>query len=335
MYKVLVLNRDEVANLITPKLAIKAVENAYLQCEQKTGSNWPMVFHDFETGKADLDIKSGDLKDTYGLKVVSWMADNSQKDLPQLMSTVLLFERETGRPIALMNAQALTGCRTGAAGVIGAKYLAREDSTTLLMAGCGHIGSYLVACALIEMKNIKKVLIIDPLNPEKTANQLEHFKEEVEKVMAMDQMKLESEIIACDNMDQATMQADIIFTATPSRQPIIHKEFVKAGTHISCIGADMEGKEEIDPALFSEALVVGDDQNQCLTVGECEIPFKKGIISGLDATIGSVIAGKEGRKFQEQITIFDSTGIALQDLSTSAVIIEKAKEQNLGTTIEL
>ncbi len=335
MSKVLVLNYKEVESIITPSLAMSAVERAYVQSEDGSGSNWPMVFHDFETGKADLDIKSGDLADTYGLKVVSWMAANSEKGLPELMSTVLLFDKTNGQPIALMNAGALTGCRTGAAAAVGAKYLARKDSETLLMVGSGHIGAYAVAAALTQLSGIKKVLVVNPHHPEKTAEQLPAFVQHVKEIMSLDGKTLEKEILACDSVEAGSEQADIIFTATPARSPIVMKDHVKAGTHFSCLGADMSGKEEIDPEIFRTAFVVGDDQSQCLSVGESEIPYKKGMITGLDATIGEVINGKASRENADQITIFDSTGIALQDLSTAALVIEAAKEKGLGVYVEL
>ena len=335
MSKVLVLNYDEVASVITPSLAVKAVEKAYVQSEDGSGSNWPMVFHDFETGKADLDIKSGDLADTYGLKVVSWMAANSEKGLPELMSTVLLFDKTNGQPIALMNAGALTGCRTGAAAAVGAKYLARKDSETLLMVGCGHIAAYAVAAALIELEGIRKVLVVNPHHPEKTDDQITDFVAHVKEIMNLDGKSLETEILACSDVAAGCAQADIIFTATPARSPIVLKGDVKQGTHFSCLGADMSGKEEIDAQLFADAFVVGDDAAQCLSVGECELPYKNGVITGLDATIGQVIGGKASRENAEQITIFDSTGIALQDLSTAALVIEAAKEKKLGVYVEL
>ena len=336
MSRVLILNSKEVEQIITPKLAIEAVEKAYVQKHKNVGSNWPMVFHDFETGKADLDIKSGDLSDVYGLKVVSWMLANSKKGLPQLMSTVLMFDRSNGQPIALLNGEALTGCRTGAAGTIGAKYLSRKDSRILFMEGCGYIAAYLVASCLTCIRTIKKVIIVNPLHPEETESQLADFKERVKRIMNMDGLDPDADIVAADSIENGCNEADIIFTATPSYKPLIKEEWVRPGTHFSCIGADMSGKEEIDPEIFKTAEVFGDDQDQCFTVGECEIPFRKGYIEKLDAEIGAVIVGDHpGRSDDNVITVFDSTGISLQDLSTAELIVTLAKEKGLGQYVEL
>jgi ornithine cyclodeaminase/alanine dehydrogenase len=138
---------------------------------------------------------------------------------------------------------------------------------------------------------------------------------------------------ATQDIQQATEQADIIITATPARKPIIKKEWVKPGTHISCIGADMEGKQEIDENLFVNTRVFVDDVGQAISVGETEVPYKKGLIATIqiEDEIGSVILGKvAGRVSNEDITIFDSTGISLQDLLTANYLLEQATEKKLG-----
>ena len=125
-------------------------------------------------------------------------------------------------------------------------------------------------------------------------------------------------------------------TATPAREPFLKAEWVRPGTHISCVGADMTGKQEIDSALFSAARVFGDDAAQCLSVGECEIPYKNGIFDGTLCDIGGVISGAApGRTGGEDITIFDSTGIALQDISTAAALLDAARKNGQGQTISL
>ena len=117
---------------------------------------------------------------------------------------------------------------------------------------------------------------------------------------------------------------------------MIRTEWVQPGTHFSCIGSDMTGKQEIDSDILGRALVFGDDEKQCLSVGECEKPYQQGVIAGLKAEIGDVITGKaEGRQKETDITVFDSTGIALQDLSSAAVILAEAEKKNIGTIAEL
>ncbi|WP_164553364.1 ornithine cyclodeaminase family protein [Brevibacillus marinus] len=145
--------------------------------------------------------------------------------------------------------------------------------------------------------------------------------------------RIEIDFAAVDDLQAAAEEADIILTATPSRQPLIRQEWVKPGTHLSCVGADMEGKQEIDEHLFAKARVFVDDVTQAAQAGETEIAVKKGIIAKGDIAgeIGSVILGKTpGRLSQEDITLFDSTGIALQDLITADYVLQQAEEKGLG-----
>jgi alanine dehydrogenase len=150
--------------------------------------------------------------------------------------------------------------------------------------------------------------------------------------------RIDIEFIPVDDIQQATGEADIIITATPSKKPIIKQEWVKPGTHITCVGADMEGKQEIDERLFAGSRVFVDDITQAVDVGETEIPVKKGILKKEDiiCEIGSVIQGvTEGRLSDDEITIYDSTGIALQDLMTAKYILDRAIAENIGVIAEL
>ena len=138
------------------------------------------------------------------------------------------------------------------------------------------------------------------------------------------------------DVEQAVRQADVILTATPSREAMICRQWVKPGTHISCVGADMSGKQELDARILADARVFGDDIAQCMSVGECEAAVKQGLLTALAGEIGAVIAGElPGRTDEEQITVFDSTGIALQDLASAAVILKKAEMLGVGTHCEL
>ena len=140
------------------------------------------------------------------------------------------------------------------------------------------------------------------------------------------------------DLEQAVRESDIILTATPAYEPYIRADWVRPGTHLSCIGADMLGKEEIDPEIFRTARAFADDAKQCCTVGEMEIPAKMGIISPdtVAGEIGQVLAGqKPGRLSPEDITVFDATGLAALDLVTAKAAVRSANEKGLGTTVEI
>lgn len=335
MSEIRIISAAEVERLFTVKMALEAVEKAYTAKEGGSGSVWPMVFHGFETGVADLDIKSGDLDGVFGLKLVSWFGENPSRGLPELYGTLLLCARESGAPLALMNAGGITGLRTGAAAAVGAKYLARPDSKRLLMVGCGAQSPYLVAATLCAMPGIESVVLANPHNPSKAVKKLPATREKVTALLAGSGAERSFEFTATDSLEAAVREADIILTATPAREPMIKAEWVQPGTHLSCIGADISGKQEIDSAVFAAARAFGDDRAQCFAVGECEIPHRDGILTEL-TEIGAVMLGKApGRLTSDDVTVFDSTGIALQDLASAAVILERAEAIVVGTVVTL
>lgn len=338
MSKVTVLGSEDIKKLITIPMALEAVEGAYAQKSRGEGGLWPMVFHEFDPGKADLDIKSGDLGQTgyFGFKLVSWFGANPDKGLPALFGTAMLFDISTGAPCALLNAGGITAYRTGAAAAIGAKYLARADAETLLICGCGELAPYLAAAALYALPQIRSVKLINPHHPEKTAAAVPAIAAEVDALLAACDAARTAEISPAAGLEAAVGESDIIFTATPARAPYIKSAWVKPGTHLSCIGADMSGKEEVEPSLCAKARVFGDDAAQCFAVGECEIPHSLGMLDALAGEIGGVITGAAlGRVGAEDITLFDSTGIALQDIACSCALLTAAEKAGLGTAVEL
>jgi ornithine cyclodeaminase/alanine dehydrogenase len=131
--------------------------------------------------------------------------------------------------------------------------------------------------------------------------------------------------------------SEIIVTATPAKEPFIKKEWLQPGTHISCMGADMGGKQEIETAIIESARIFVDDLNQSMTVGELEIPIQSGKVQLEQLTeIGHLLLGQvAGRQSAEEITVFDSTGIALQDLAVTKQILDTAAEKNIGQVVEL
>lgn len=350
MNNILVLNKREIEENLSVKDAAKAVEQAYALNSAKEVDLFNTVFHDFEEGKADLDIKSGsiDKAEIFGFKLMTWFDDNKDKELDQLQGNIMLYDRHTGCPIALMGATHITGMRTGAAGGVSVKYLAREDSEELLIIGSGNLAGFQIAATLMLMKNIKKVSIYD-MNKEKATefsntikdrlfneflDKIKNDKELYEKIKE----RYDIEFNSVNDIESATKKADIIITVTPSKKPIIKKEWVKEGTHISCIGADMKGKQEIDEKLFPVSRVFIDDIEKTSEVGEMEKAINEGIFKKEDIVceIGNVILGKNiGRTSNEEITIFDASGLATQDLITAKVLYDKANDLGIGNVIEL
>lgn len=338
MFTLRVLSREVTEKVLKLSDVISTVEEVYRLKAMGETAVFPLVFHEFEPGVADMDIKSGWLKgsDIFGLKVVSWFGENVKKDLPALIGTILVMDATTGAPQGILDGSHITGIRTGAAGAIGAKLLARKDSKTLMVVGAGHVATFQVAATLTLLPDIEKVYVYDGLNQENAERFAKSMSEVLAENFAMTDCKAVFEAVT--DLPAATADSDIIITVTPSREPIIRKEWVKPGTHFSCIGADMSGKEEIEAEIFENARVFTDDTPQCINVGEIEIPVKKGILKAEDIAgeIGEILTGKTcGRENDEQITVFDATGTALLDLLTAKLALAKAEEQGLGETVNL
>lgn len=161
MGQMVVLSAEEVFKVLTIEDAIAAVEDAYRQKATGKGVAWPMVYEQFEPGVADMDIRSGELAGSglFGLKLTAWFSQNPKKGLPEIFGTTLLCDNATGEPLALLNASAVTGLRTGAAAALGAKWLAREDASKLLVAGAGHMSTYMVAGVLAACPKVSEVKV--------------------------------------------------------------------------------------------------------------------------------------------------------------------------------
>lgn len=338
MFELKVLSREVTEKVLQMPDVIETVEEVYRLKAQNDTKVFPLVFHEFEPGAADMDIKSGWLKgsDIFGLKVVSWFGENTKKDLPALIGTILVMDAKTGVPMGILDGSHITGIRTGAAGAIGARLLARPDAKNLLVVGAGHVATFQIAAMLTLFDGLEKVRIYDGLSQENA----ERFAASMPQVLK-DSFGIDPGRTAFDAVTDLagdTADSDVIITVTPSKQPIIMKEWVKPGTHFSCIGSDMSGKEEIDPRIFADARVFTDDTPQCISVGEIEIPVKQGILRPDDIAgeIGEILTGQTiGRENDTQITVFDATGTALLDLLTAKLALTKAEEQGLGETVNL
>jgi alanine dehydrogenase len=248
-----------------------------------------------------------------GVKIVNVHPENPKQGLPTVMALTVILDISTGKPVAVLNATHLTDMRTGAAGAVAAKYLAPKKTVTLGVAGTGRQAEAQVLATAEELE-IGRVLVWsrNPRHAEDFARRMGRFD--------CASVSLEK---ACD--------ADVIVTTTPSRTPIIRSEWVHEGTHINAIGADAPGKEELDPALLARSQVFVDDMAQATHSGEVNVPITQGIYRAedIDGTLGEVVIGKKKRENPDRITIFDSTGLAIQDLAIAAIAMQ------MGTAIEL
>ena len=201
--------------------------------------------------------------------------------------------------------------------------------------GTGNIAKYSTAATLYLMSSIENVYLYNPRRVIDNT-ELSIFKEEIKRLLNEADKKLNAEFNIVNDINKITSISDIIITATPSEEALINKDWVRPGTHFSCMGACMAGKQEIDENIFTKARIFADDEKQCLKQGETQCAYNKGIVSNFDGEIGDVILNKKvGRLSNDDITIFDSTGLFLQDLSTSIELIKEANKKNIDIEIEL
>jgi ornithine cyclodeaminase/alanine dehydrogenase len=241
------------------------------------------------------------------------------------MNTVLLFEAQTCALKCIMDGTFITGCRTSAAGAISVKYLARLDAEKLCVIGAGNQAQ----------RQLEAIMRVRKLTEVRAWDALPEFLEKYVKEMSAE---TGLQIRKCGTAEEAVRGADIVVTTTRARSgPIVKKEWVQPGTHIAAIGADMPGKQELYADIFAGAKVVCDSINLCVENGETQNAVKAGILrpANIHAEIGEIILGKKpGRENPDEVTIFDTVGMAIQDIVTAAILYKGALEKGLGTRYE-
>lgn len=335
--KIIVLSQSEIKKVLEFDKVIEGVKRVYIQKSDGKTSVWPSIEYHFEEEKAVMDIRSGYVmgEKLHGAKILNNFPLNIDLGIPSFSGLLIVFDSKTGMPLGVMDASYITSMRTGAAAALGVKALARKDSKNLLLVGAGRQAFYMLAATLIEMPQIENVRVIDPIDYKNAVK----FSEDIVGRLKDINVKVNGKMFTPVNEMSAVLQdTDVVITITRATSPIIKKEWVKPGTHFSCIGADMIGKEEIDPEIFRNARSFADDIRQCTSFGEMEIPYKMGIITkeSIIGELGEVLSGKkEGRLSDNDITVFDATGLALLDLVTGKVAIDLAKEKGLGNIVEI
>jgi alanine dehydrogenase len=319
--EILWLSEEDVMASLSMEEAILAVEEAFREDGRGTAQMPPKSYLIYKKYNGDLRTMPAYLEgmDATGVKVVNVHPDNPGSGLPTVMALLILNSPKTGAPTAVMGGTFLTNMRTGAAGAVAAKYLAKKSSKTVGLVGAGAQGRTQLL-GLAEIFDIETVKVADV-----SLDRCRAFEEESRTFLDAT-FEIATDIKeVCD--------ADILVTTTPSRKPLVKDDWIKEGTHINAIGADAKGKEELDPAILKRAKVFVDDLVQASHSGEVNVPLAEGFIALEDiyATIGEVVAGKvPGRKDDDEITVFDSTGLAIQDVATASRVYSRAVKKGLG-----
>jgi alanine dehydrogenase len=303
----LILNHKQVIDLLKMSEVITVVEQAFRDLAEGKGSMPPKAYLPVENG--DFRAMPASLPGAAGLKWVSVHPGNPAIGLPTVMAVLIYNDSQTGFPLAIMDATDITAYRTGATAAIAAKYLARADSQTLGVIGAGR-QAYTQIEAHTELFDLKTIKIYD-LSREAIRKLIRAF-----PGLPMTEASLPE-----------TAGCDIVCALAPTREPFIKREWIHPGTHINAVGADAKGKEELDPTILKNAMVVVDDLRQASSGGEINVPVAKGLYS-VDEVYGNlaeIISGKKaGRKDRQAITVFDSTGLAIEDIAVAKLLYGKA-----------
>jgi len=281
--------------------------------------------------KAYLTLAQGDFRAMYGeiflpqdhicgLKWVNVHPGNPARGLLTVMAKIILNDPDTGLEFADLDGTHITDYRTGAAGGVAARYLARSDATRLGLIGAGAQARTQVA-AILKVRPIQEIVVYD-----RHLTCSRPFAEEAAARYGI-------VVRPTENPAEAVRDMDIVVTTTPSRTPVVTREWVSPGTHINAIGADAAGKQELDPAILTGGKVVVDDWAQASHSGEINVALARNELTPeqIYGSLGEIVAGKKpGRVAPEEITVFDSTGLIIQDLALGQAVYRRARDRGLG-----
>jgi len=324
--KTLILNRKNIEKLVNIKKTIKCVEEAFREYGLKRAQMPAKIYLYLNKFSGDFRAMPAYIEklNRCTLKWVNAHPLNKKFGLPSVMAIVILNDPRSGFPLSIMDGTYLTSLRTGASGAVAAKHLAKSDSKVVSMVGCG-IQAKEQLRALNEVFKIKEVKVWGHQRP-------------FIKSFMKDMKKLKVHLTESKSIRDCVKEGDSIVTTTPSRKPIVKLEWIKEGAHINAIGADAKGKQELDPRILKRSKVVVDDWAQASHSGEINVPLRKKLLSqnNINANLGEIVCGKKrGRVNDREITVFDSTGLAIQDTAVADLIYKTARKKKIGRWIQM
>ncbi|PWE27509.1 ornithine cyclodeaminase [Pararhodobacter marinus] len=319
----LIVPERDIADLMTRAAAFDAVEKVFAAMAAQEAYNFPVVREAIGHEDALYGFKGGFDRAglTLGLKAGGYWPNNLEKrGLINHQSTVFLFDPDTGKPAAMVGGNLLTALRTAAASSVSIKHLARADARVIGMIGAGHQATFQLRAAL-EQRKFDKVIGWN-FHPAMLPN--------IEKVAT--EAGVPFEPVALEGMQEA----DVIISITSAFAPSLMADHVSPGTHIACMGTDTKGKQEVEAALLARATVFTDEVAQSVSIGEAQHAVAQGLIAETDVQqLGAVINGTHpGRTSLNEITLFDGTGVGLQDLAVAAAVVDLAVEKGIAIEVD-
>jgi ornithine cyclodeaminase/alanine dehydrogenase-like protein (mu-crystallin family) len=316
--KIAIVTDQMVRDLATPDLLYASARDAFIATAHEDGVLLPVAMANTDSWM--FGIKGGYIKsaDVVGFKFGGYWPRNRELGMAAHCSNTILIDPATGHPTALISAGHLNCLRTAAADAVAVDALAREDAETLCVLGAGHQAAFEIR-AIARVRRLKFI---------KLWNRSRDRAEALIRTLS----DLEIDIVAVDR-EEALSGADIVVTVSASRRPLIAAKEVLPGTHVSAMGADQKGKQELDVTLIRKAKLFADKVEQSTNIGEFQHAFGAGEIDIKDVTpLGKVLAGKSpGRTSPEDITIFDSSGVAYQDILAAHAVLTAATKYGLIT----
>ncbi len=314
--QLLLIDKAAVEQLLLPDDVIAAVRDAFVLHHRREGRVFPVIRESLATGGV-FGIKAGDVasQGLLGFKAAGFWPSNRQAGGEAHQATVLLFDPATGRPQCVIDGNAITTARTAAAGALGLQLLARPDSRRVTVFGTGIQGAAQLAYALRTLPGLAHVAYV-------TSDRRRDAAFEARFAQRCD-------IRCAADADAAVATSDIVITATPGAGPLFDAAAVRPGTHLNCVGADTRGKRELPAGVLERACVVVDDHAQAMALGELQwaphTPCRE---------LGELVATAASRaRDADDITVFDMTGLALQDLTVAELIHRGARQRGLGTAV--
>lgn len=318
----IIVPEAEIAGLIGRRESFDAVEAVFAAMARGEARNFPVVREAIGHCDALYGFKSGFDRSRLilGLKSGGYWPSNEAQGLTNHQSTVVLFDADTGRVRAVVGGNLLTALRTAAASAVSIRHLARADAKVLGIVGAGHQAAFQLRAAA-EQRNFERVLGWNR-SPEK----LDRLAEAAHEAgLPFEKAEL----------DRLGAESDVIITITSSQSPILLDRHVTEGTHIACMGTDTRGKQELDATIFARARAFTDEVAQAVGIGECQHAVAGGgLVEAEIVPLGDVINGTAGgRQSDDQITVFDGTGVGLQDLAVASVAAERAVQKGVASDV--
>jgi alanine dehydrogenase len=322
----LLLSRRDVVSLLDLDDCIAAVEDALrLHAEGRT---LPPGVLGVPAAEGGFHIKAAGLRQGgawFAVKCNGNFRHNASRfGMPRIQGLIILCDGDNGYPLAVIDSIEVTILRTGAATAVAARHLARNDARIASIFGCGNQGRIQLR-AIARVLSLERVFAFDTDRAAAVA-----FARDMERELGLT-------VEAVTDVSAAAGASDVCVTCTPASSWFLRREDVRPGTFVAAVGADSASKQEIDPRLFAGARVVVDSLDQCAAIGDLHHALDAGAITlaGVHAELADVVAGKRpGRLLPEEITLFDSTGIALEDVAACVVIYQRALERGAGVRLD-